>query len=70
VGRIGASVFARIARTSVRDVLQSNKREPVCTENVIRIDLVKESLNFDHDGRAAFLLSDVAGVAVRVEEPT
>jgi hypothetical protein len=34
-------------------------------ENVICIDLVKESLNFDHDGRAALLLSDVAGAAVQ-----
>jgi hypothetical protein len=42
----------------------------VCTENVIRIDLVNESLNVGHDGHAAFLLSDVAGVAVQVEEPT
>jgi hypothetical protein len=43
---------------------------PVYTENVIRIDLMKESLNVGHDGRAGLLLSDVAGVAVQVEEPT
>jgi hypothetical protein len=42
----------------------------VCTENVIRVDLVKESLNVGHDGRAALFLSNVAGVAVQVEEPT
>jgi hypothetical protein len=40
----------------------------VCTENVIRIDLVTEALNVGHDGRAALLLSDAAGVAVQAEE--
>ncbi len=27
-------------------------RSVVCTENLVRIDLMRESLNFGHDGRA------------------
>ena len=28
------------------------KLPPVCTENLVRIDLMRESLNVGHDGRA------------------
>jgi hypothetical protein len=43
---------------------------PVCAENVIRIDLVTESLNVSADRRAAMLLLDAVGLTVQVEEPT
>jgi hypothetical protein len=42
----------------------------VCAENVIRFDLVTESLNVSRDGRTATLLSELAGFAVQAEEPT
>ena len=42
----------------------------VCVENLVRIDLMGESLNVGRDGRAALLLSDAVGLAVQVEEPT
>src|SRR5262245_7610016 len=29
-----------------------DKKLPVCTENLVRIDLMRESLNVGHDGRA------------------
>jgi hypothetical protein len=48
---------------------QTGKR-PVCTENVIRIDLVAESLNVSADDRAAMLLSYAVSFAVQVAEPT
>jgi hypothetical protein len=28
------------------------RNTPVCTENLVRIDLMRESLNVGHDGRA------------------
>ena len=42
----------------------------VCTENLVRIDLVRESRNVGDDGRAAELLFDIADVAVQADEPT
>jgi hypothetical protein len=42
----------------------------VCVENLVRIDLMGESLNVGPDGRAALFLSDAVGLAVQVEEPT
>jgi hypothetical protein len=38
----------------------------VCTENVIRIDLVTESFNVSADDRAAMLLPDAVGLTVQV----
>ena len=42
----------------------------VCVENLVRIDLMGESLNVGRDGRAALFLSAAVGLAVQVEEPT
>lgn len=42
----------------------------VCVENLVRIDLMGESLNVGLYGRAALFLSDAVGLAVQVEEPT
>jgi hypothetical protein len=40
---------SKVSRGSVSD---ANCTRPVCIENFIRIDLVRESLNVGHDGRA------------------
>ena len=45
-------------------------KSSVCVENLVRIDLMGESLNVGRDGRAALFLSDAVGLAVQVEEPT
>jgi hypothetical protein len=34
--------------------------EPVCTENLVRVDLMRESLNVSHDGRADILFVNLA----------
>jgi hypothetical protein len=39
----------------------------VCTGNVVRIDLVRESRNVGGNGHAAALLFEVADVAVPVD---
>jgi hypothetical protein len=44
--------------------------QPVCTENLIRIDCVTESPNVNGDDRAALLLPDPVRLAVQVEAPT
>ena len=41
----------------------------MCAENFVRIDLVRESLNVGHDGRAGMLLFEAVGFAVQVEQP-
>ena len=43
---------------------------PVCVENLVRIDLMGESLNVGLYGRAALFLPDAVGLAVQVEELT
>jgi hypothetical protein len=43
---------------------------PVCTENVVRIDLEGESLNVDHDGRADNSLLELDWLAAQVQERT
>ncbi len=42
----------------------------VCAKNLVRIDLMSESLNVNDDGRAAMLLPDADSLAVQVEQPT
>ena len=42
----------------------------MCTENLVRIDLVTESRNVGHDGRADVVLFDVPDVTVQAKEPT
>ena len=43
---------------------------PVCTENLVRFDLTKESLNVDHNGRADILPLEPGRLALQVQEPT
>ena len=43
---------------------------PVCAENFIRIDLVTESHNVGHDGRADISLLELGCLALQVQEPT
>jgi hypothetical protein len=43
---------------------------PVCIENFIRIDLVRESLNVDQDGRADMSLLEPGCLALQVQGPT
>jgi hypothetical protein len=45
-------------------------RPGVCIENFIRIDLVRESLNVDQDGRADMSLLEPGCLALQVQEPT
>jgi hypothetical protein len=42
----------------------------VCTENLVRIDLVTETPNVGTDDRPVMLLPDAVRLAVQVEEPT
>ena len=42
----------------------------VCAENFIRIDLVTESHNVGHDGRADISLLELGCLALQVQEPT
>jgi putative SOS response-associated peptidase YedK len=44
--------------------------KPVCTENVVRIDLEGESLNVDHDGRADDSLLELDWLGAQVQERT
>ena len=80
-GSIGRSNVGRVSRRQSRQGERSDWRLagnsllraneliacPVCAENVIRIDLVTESLNVSADGRAAMFLPDAVGLAVQVE---
>jgi Membrane-associated sensor, integral membrane domain len=45
-------------------------RQPVCTKNSVRVDLVTESPNVSDDGRAVRLSPDAVRVVLQVEEPT
>jgi hypothetical protein len=45
------------------------KSWPVCIENFIRIDLIRESLNVGHDGRADIFLLEPGCRALQVQEP-
>jgi hypothetical protein len=47
-----------------------SSRLGVCTENLIRIDCVTESLNVNTDDRALLPLPEPVRLAVQVEEPT
>jgi hypothetical protein len=42
----------------------------VCTENLVRVDLMRESLNVGHDGRADISLREPGCLALQVQEPT
>ena len=51
-------------------VLRLALGDPVCTENLIRIDCVTESPNVSGDDRSVLPLPDPVRFAVQVEEPT
>src|SRR6266480_7634368 len=55
---------------AVRRTQQHGQGNPVCTENLIRIDCVTESPNVNGDDRALLPLPDPVRLAVQVEEPT
>ena len=45
-------------------------RKPCTYRNFVRVDLVTESHNVGHDGRAALLPFEAVGFAVQVDQPT
>ena len=55
------------ARASL--IVLAAQLQAVCTENLVRIDLMKESLNVG-DGRADISLREPGCLALQVQEPT
>src|SRR5947207_11328383 len=64
-----AAIESQIARLD-EQLRELERRSPVCTENLIRIDCVTESPNVNGDDRALLPLPDPVRLAVQVEEPT
>ena len=63
-------------RVNLRRSVPVQKRQqifetvPVCTENLVRVDLMRESLNVGHDGRADILHLEPGCLALQAQEPT
>jgi hypothetical protein len=43
---------------------------PVCTENLVRIDQMRESLNVGRDGRSDISVREPGCFALQLQEPT
>jgi len=66
--RVGPSEFLKMSPTLT--LYYERYGLPVCTENFVWIDLVRESHNVSGDGRAVMLFAHAVHRAVQVEEST
>jgi len=65
-----SSVVNSLDAASASKWASSLRINPVCTENLIRIDCLTEPFNVNGDDRALLPLPDPVRLAVQVEEPT